>query len=207
VAALGTAPLVLLALGGLWLTLWRTVLRGLGAVFVVAGLLATAWERSPDAFISADGELAAVRIPGVGWAISREGGRSFVRDAWRRRWGGASATGFLSAEALAGGGADGFGCDGLGCVLRVRGRLLAMPTTPEAAIEDCERADLVVTGVRLRRPCPGSVRTIDLDVLRREGAFAVWLTDDGIRTRSVAEVRGRRPWTGAINGRKSPVRE
>lgn len=207
VAALGTAPLVLLALGGLWLTLWRTVLRWLGAVFVVAGLLATAWERSPDAFISADGELAAVRIPGVGWAISREGGRSFVRDAWRRRWGGASATGFLTAEALAGGGADGFGCDGLGCVLRVRGRLLAMPATPEAAIEDCERADLVVTGVRLRRPCPGNVRTIDLDVLRREGAFAVWLTDDGIRTRSVAEVRGHRPWTGTIDRRKSPVRE
>jgi len=196
VTALGTVPLVLLAIGGLWLALWRTALRWLGAGLVVLGIVVAVREPTPDALFSSDGELAAVRVPRVGWAISTEVGSTFVRDAWRRRWGGESATGFLVVDRSGGGGVDGFGCDGLGCVLRVRGRVLAIPATPEAALEDCERADLIVTGARLRLPCRGGARLVDRDVLRQAGAVAVWMSEEGVRIQSVVDLRGIRPWTG-----------
>lgn len=198
VPVLGTGPLVLLAIGGLWLALWRSALRWLGAGAVLIGVLVAATQTPPDALFAADGSLAAVRIPGVGWALSSDGGSRFVRSAWQRGWGGSPATGFLSADRAETAPAepDGFGCDGLGCVLRIGGQVLAMPWSPEAAQEDCLRADLVVTATRLRQGCgTGRARAIDRDALRRGGALAVWMPARGIRTYSVAQARGIRPWT------------
>lgn len=207
VPALGTGPLVLMTIGGLWLALWRSGLRWLGAGAVLTGIVLAAAHPPPDALFAADGSLAAVRIPGTGWALSSDTGNRFVRNAWQRGWGGGPPTGFLSAdiardaEAARTGSAnrDGLGCDGLGCVLRIEGRVLAMPSSPEAALEDCTRADLVVTAVRLRRGCgAGGARAIDRSALRRSGALAVWMSARGIRTYSVTEARGRRPWTTLV---------
>lgn len=192
VAALGTWPLVAMSLGGLWMALWRTGIRWLGSLAVAGGLLVAAADRPPDALFSSDGRLAAVRLPGWGWLISQERNGGFVREAWRRRWGGSSAASFQAADA--GAPPDGFGCDGIGCVLRVGGRMLAMPTSPEAALEDCGRADVIVTTVRLRQGCGGSGIVVDRDDLRRGGAVAVWLSTARIRVVSVRDWRGQRPW-------------
>lgn len=196
VPALGTGPLVALAIGGLWLGLWRSALRWLGIGCIAAGLLLAAMETPPDALFAADGSLSAVRIPGLGWAVSSATGNRFQRAAWERRWGGEPATGFVAADGLEGAAApEGFGCDGFGCVLRLRGRLLAMPTSPEAALEDCLRADLIVTAVRLRQGCGrGGASVIDRGALRHGGALAVWMGTDGVRLHTVAENRGLRPW-------------
>jgi len=42
--------------------------------------------------------------------------------------------------------------------------------------------------------CPGPV-IIDFWSLRHNGAYAVWLSDGHITTRSVTPERGNRPWT------------
>jgi len=86
-------------------------------------------------------------------------------------------------------------CDGLGCVFEVAGRRLAVPTSPEAAIEDCERADVVVTPVRLRLPCVGPAVVVDGTALNRGGAHAVYLRGHLPWVESVASTRGTRPWT------------
>lgn len=196
VPALGSAALLSLAIGGLWLALWRSALRWFGLCGIAAGLLVAVMDRPPDALFAADGSLAAVRIPGAGWAVSAGTGNRFTRAAWERRWGGEPATAFLAADGVA----DGFGCDGLGCVLRLGGRVLAMPTSPEAAREDCRRADIVVTAVGLRQGCgEGAALAFDRRALHRGGALAVWMAADGIRTRSVEESRGVRPWVVATD--------
>jgi competence protein ComEC len=190
---MGTVPLVLIALGGLWTAIWRTRIRWAGGLLVAAGLAAWAIERPPDVLIAADGALAAVNLPGDrGWAVSRDRGEGFLRSAWQRMWGGEAATNFLSAGRDET--ASGFLCDGLGCVLEVDGRMLAIPATAEAAAEDCARAQIVVTAVPIRSACPAAAAVIDRDSLRRGGAHAVWLLPDRIRIRSVAAERGRRPW-------------
>lgn len=192
VTALGTGALAWVAIGGLWLALWRTPIRWLGLALVLTGFVLAGLERSPDALFSDDGELAAVRVPGQGWAVSSQRGSGFLRDSWQRRRGGAHAVSF--AEADAGDGVVGFDCDGLGCVLRVGRRLLALPTSPEAAREDCRHADVVVARIRLRGQCLGARLVVDREALRRGGAHAVWLSGAEVRIRSVNDARGDRPW-------------
>lgn len=193
VPALGIGSMIVLAIGGLWLAVWRTGIRWFGAGLVGVGLVLPALGRLPDALISADGDLAAVRVPGEGWAVSREGGSRFVHDTWRRRWGGDAGTSFLALDTRVDGPGE-FGCDGLGCVVRIGDRVLALAATPEAAIEDCTRSDIVVTAARLREGCDGGAIVIDRDNLRREGAHAIWLSHGAIRVQSVNASRGYRPW-------------
>src|SRR3546814_10673039 len=105
--------------------LWRSAIRWLGLAGLAIGLVTAALRVPPDALVSDDGELMAVQAPGRNWMLSSErGGGSFLRDAWRRRWGGAEAVSFARADA--GEGVAGFACDGLGCVLGIRGGLLAL---------------------------------------------------------------------------------
>jgi competence protein ComEC len=195
VAALGTGPLAVLALGGLWLAIWRTAIRWLGVAIVGGAGIWSVLDRPPDALISADGKLSAVHVEGQGWLVSQERGSGFVRDAWRRWWGGSPEASFRQADQAEP--SERFACDGLGCVVQVNGMILAVPASPEAAIEDCGYADLIVTGVHFRRSCPGSVIVIDRSDLRRNGAHAVWLSANGARIRSVGADRGDRPWVTA----------
>lgn len=204
VTALGTGPLAWFATGGLWTALWRTRIRWLGITFMLVGVAIGSLEQAPHALISDDGELAAVRVPGEGWVLSSDRGSRFLRDAWQRRWGGAAAVSFATADA--GEGVVGFGCDGLGCILRVGTRVLAMPTSPEAAREDCRHADVVVTRMRLRGECPRATRIVDRDALLRGGSHAIWLGGDVVRVRSANEQRGRRPWVVAP-GVVAPARD
>lgn len=195
VTALGTGPLAWMAVGGLWAVLWRTRIRWLGLALMLVGLTLGAMEPEPDALVSDDGELAAVRVPGEGWLVSSDRGSRFLQDAWRRRRGGTEAVSFATADA--GDGMVGFGCDGFGCILRVGKRVLAMPISPESAREDCRHADVVITRLRLRDGCPGHALIVDRDALRRGGAHAIWLTGEAVRVRSANQQRGRRPWVVA----------
>ncbi|WP_350097744.1 ComEC/Rec2 family competence protein [Thalassobaculum sp.] len=195
VTALGTAPLAVLAVGGLWLAIWRTAIRWVGVMIAGVAAIVIGLERPPDALISADGKLSAVHVDGTGWLVSRENGGGFVRKAWQRRWGGSPDSSFLATDLAEA--SERFACDGLGCVVRINGRVLTVPTTPEAAIEDCDHADIIVTGVHFRRGCPSNAIVIDRSDLRRNGTHAIWLSAGGVRIRSVAAERGHRPWVTA----------
>ena len=72
--------------------------------------------------------------------------------------------------------------------------MLALAASPEAAVEDCRHADIVVTAVRLRGGCAGGAVVIDRDDLRRDGAHAIWFTGGAMRVLSVNASRGHRPW-------------
>src|SRR3546814_17669919 len=92
-----------------------------GVAGLACGLAMAALHVPSDALVADDGEFMAVQAPGRNWLLSSErGGGRFLRDAWRRRWGGAEAVSFARADA--GEGLAGFACDGLGCVLGIRGR-------------------------------------------------------------------------------------
>ena len=64
----------------------------------------------------------------------------------------------------------------------------------DALIEDCRNADVVVARVAVLIRCAAPT-VIDRIDLWREGAFALWLGQDEVRVRSVADTRGVRPWT------------
>lgn len=186
------AALALFVAGGLWLAIWQQPWRFAAlpvlAVAIALGLLA----RPPDLLASPELDQLALRTADGGMVL-----RERVRDAFlRRQWQAAMlARDVVPPPVHATAGAT-VACDALGCVLDGGpGARIAVVFLAGALAEDCRRADLVITALRVRR-CQGPARLVDGAELRRSGGLAIWLEDDGYRIETVAGARGDRPWTG-----------
>jgi len=183
--------LVAVALGGLWLCLWRRRWRLLGVPVMAAGLATVGLTSTPDILISGDGRLLAVSDAGGGLSLSSGRAGRFSAEAWLRL---AAAT-EAGTWPRHGASADGrLVCDGLGCVLRADGRAVAIARDPRALAEDCRRAEVVISLEPVRRRCPSARLVIDRFDLWRQGSHALWLEDGGVRVESARGVRGERPW-------------
>jgi competence protein ComEC len=66
---------------------------------------------------------------------------------------------------------------------------------------DCVRAQVIVSTVPIRRECGGPSLTIDRFAILKGGAMTVTFTGDGARIETVADERGKRPWTLPGRGR------
>jgi competence protein ComEC len=189
VPSLPPAALAIFTLGAFWLCLWRTGWRRLGLVGMAAGVLIALLHRPPDLLIDGTGRLAALRgAEGRLVFEPRRGGRR-VRETWAMMAGQGKASPDWSV-------ADRVHCDGEGCIWMTPTHVVALVRYPEATLEDCRMADLVVVPVPLFAPCPSARLVLDGYILRRTGAQQIWLDGDGQpRTMSVAEWQGDRPWS------------
>ena len=179
----------LIALGGLWLCLWRTGWRLAGIVPVIVGLFGWSLAVPPDLFVSADGRTAAIRTA-AGDLVLPFGGRGFVVETWRRRSG-------LDLEKAGPKPADvkELRCDGLGCLYRQGELTIALVREQAALSEDCSLADILISRTPvLRRYCKRPKIVIDRFDLWRNGAHALYLGPHGIETTSVGAEGGGRPW-------------
>jgi competence protein ComEC len=192
VPAMPLAGLVLVALGGLWLCLWRRRWRLLGVPLILLGMLGTLAVRQPDILVSEEGDLMAVRDTTGSYLFSTLTRARFEREIWLRR------AGLAEADAWPEEGYDRSGrlaCDSLGCIFRISGRAVAFAREPAALTEDCVLADLVVSVDSIRIDCPAPLGAIDWRDRRRNGAYAIWVGADGaVEMVAVDDLRGQRPW-------------
>lgn len=207
--------LAAVALGGCWVAIWRTALRWLGLVPMLAGAGLWIAVAPPDVLISADGGFAAVAADSDGgWAVTSRRGHGFLRSVWSRRWGVTDdvtlaawdRTDDHAPSADSGGGAArSLACDDLGCTLRRDGMLLSLVTSHEAALEDCGTVDVLIALVRIRTNCGGPAVVVHRPDLQRGGAHAFWLGQsgdiDGARVETVLGRRGERPWVVRVHPR------
>ena len=192
VPAMPAAALVMIAVGGLWLCIWRRRWRFLGIAVIGGGLLLASLERRPDILVDGDARAMAVRgEDGSLWLSTRQRAR-FVTDTWLRRDGQARVQTWPRDETDTD--ASGLRCDVLGCIQRRGERTIALLHDPRAFGEDCGRADLVVSTVPAWNLCPGPDAVVDRFDLWRGGGHAIWLERDGFRVESVVSRRGERPW-------------
>ena len=190
--AMPVSGLVLVALGGVWLCLWRRAWRLAGIPAILAGLLSIALVRPPDLLVTGDGGLFGLRGPEGALVVSSASRQRFSAGVWQRRLGEAEAQVWPAAGESFG---EWLACDRLGCIYRARGEVVALVRDSRALIDDCAVASLVVARVPVpRRACRGPARIIDRFDLWRGGAHAVWLREEGVGVETVAEARGRRPW-------------
>lgn len=186
------AGLTLLAAGGLWLALWRRPWRWLGLVPAAATLGLILLARPPDLLVAGDLGMAALR-EGDGSVTLLEWDRDgLIRETWLRNLGAAEAR---PAPRPGAGPAGGMACDPFGCLVTVAGRKVALSRRAEAVSEDCGRADLVLARAGPEGCSGGGPPGFGPLALARSGGLAVWAGRDGLEVRSVAESRGRWPWT------------
>ena len=192
--------LTAIALGGLWLCLWRRRWRLLGLPVIALGLASAAVQQGPDILVDDSGRLFAIRDAQGSLRLSSRRAARFTADQWLRRTAQRESGAWPIGEST---GDRTLLCDVLGCVYRANGHIAALIRDSRALADDCGVATVVVSTVPIRKPCRSARTVIDRFDLWRSGGHALWLhPNDRVEVKSVVSERGERPWT-TIRRRKS----
>jgi competence protein ComEC len=181
--AMPPVALLEIALGSLWLAIWRTGWRWWGLAPLLLGAV-LAWQvPRPDMLVAGDALTIAVRgEDGLLHFLKKPRDRFAARD-WLRRDG--DTRDIQDAVGL-----PGLTCDGVGCV--VKGRpLIAASLRPESLPEDCRRAAVLVSAA-LVTDCKGPEVVIDQKAAMEGEGWRIALSPP--TAASVRAERGERPW-------------
>lgn len=177
VPAFGVAALTCFAVALLWATLWTTKLRLLAVLPLATGVAVAAKPDRPEILIERGGAGLAVRGRDGRLVVA---GRpsAFVLQQWLNADGDSRKPTDPSLR-------EGATCDGQGCVIATAdGRSVSFVRDRPALVEDCRRADLVVTPIPWSASCKAML--IDRTALSRDGATAL--------TRSTTILPGQPLW-------------
>ena len=184
------ATILLVALGLVWLCLWRQRWRMLGVPIMILGLAVAVVAPRPSMLIADDGSAFAIRGPhGVFRVVGN--GSAFDVENWLDADADPRPPRDPSLD-------DGVSCDPWGCTALIVGTELraALALEPAALMEDCRMAAILVTIHVAGEHC--SALAIDRDALARGGAHAVYVAigADGRPSFEVVTARPeiRRPW-------------
>jgi competence protein ComEC len=186
------AALLIIVFGGLWLALWRRRWRWLGLAPIAAGFAIVLISAPPDILVARDGNAAAIRQKDGTLAILGQHPDEYTAAQWLLRDGDKRSVEAARAGAR---------CDEEGCVAMAReGRTVALALRPGALIEDCTRANVILSAVPVRRHCDGPELVIDRFAVLKSGAMSVTFTARGAEVETVAQERGKRPWSTPRQG-------
>ncbi len=186
--AMPVEGLAVAAFGGLWLCLWRRKWRYAGLVGIVAGVASISLYAVPDILVSGDGRLMAVLDQDGALLLSTKRRERRTASAWLRRAGQHDANAWRSSAAV-------IRCDGLACSYETKGRMVALVNDARALLEDCRRANIVISAIPVRSRCPSARLVVDRFDLWRKGAHAIWFDREGLKVATVAGTQGERLWT------------
>jgi competence protein ComEC len=172
------AAILLYAAGLAWLCIWRGGIKFAGIVLMLAALALDGAARRPDALVSPDGKLIALRAGGELRLLRQKTASNFALAQWRPVWGAAPFTPLAASQCAAG--------------ICQFGKILVALQPPDACMGN---AVLVLSPEPLHGVCnaPGRV-VVDRFTVWRDGAVAVWLTPSGVRLRTDKDAQGSRPW-------------
>ena len=190
--AMPLAALVTISLGGLWLAIWRRGWRWLGLMPIMLGIGLAISVPLPQMLVASDARTIAIRGDDGLLHFVRTPKDKFAAREWLRRDG--DARDIKAAVGLAG-----LRCDGVGCVMK-KSVVIAVSWRPEALMDDCALAQVVVTtadaacqGQAIKRP--GIV--IDSKAAAQGEGWRVSLSP--LSAHSVRAARGARPWVPKTN--------
>ncbi len=189
--------LLLVVLGGLWMSLWRERWRFAGALPIVLGLAVWGSAPRPDVLIDRDASLVAVRMADGKLALTASRPDYAARQWLRYEGDHRSPRDAARPEPMK--------CDGDGCAYAEDGRYaIAFSATLDAVAEDCTKADIVIARVavphRMKDEC-GAALLLDWFHFWRNGATEVTFAADGsIVVVTARQLRGERPWVQRLGG-------
>ncbi len=165
----GVLSMGVMAFAIVWACLWRSWLAFLALIPYLVGLGFGAFAQDPDIRISANGFLIGVLAQDSRLALLGERSETFLKSRWLEVMGDtrtAQEAG-LNPQAM---------CDASGCVVRAKtGQLVAIARHPAALIEDCQRADVIVTRLSAPIECPAARLVIDRQKINDGQGIEIYL--------------------------------
>ncbi|MEG3175738.1 ComEC/Rec2 family competence protein [Sphingomonas sp. RB3P16] len=185
--------------GGLWIALWRTQWRRLGALPLLIGAAWALATPPPDLLVTGDGRHVAIRTADGGLALLRDRTGDYTADTMAENGGITDLPVLLSEQRDA-------RCSRDLCLMtRMAGgrqwRVLAtrsgylVPTADLVAA--CAEADIVISERRLPRRCAPHWLRLDRPTLARTGGIAIAFPSRSVRT--VRHAGDRHPWIAATD--------
>ncbi|MDV3456643.1 ComEC/Rec2 family competence protein [Sphingomonas sp. HF-S4] len=187
VAALPAMPggaYALIVVGGLWVALWRTPVRWIGAAPFAAGLAWALATPAPDLLVTGDGRHLAIRMSNGEMALLRDRAGDYTRSMLGENSGAEEDLALLSEAPDA-------RCSPDLCLIDVRSgvrrwRVLATRSgylVPwREMIDLCGKTDIVVSERRLPPGCTPRWLKLDREMLARTGGVAISFADARVRT-------------------------
>lgn len=197
VATLPSLPggaFALIVIGGLWIALWRTRARWLGALPLMVGAAWSVMTPPPDLLVTGDGRHVAIRTKAGNVALLRDRAGDYTRSMLAEASGSDGEPLLLSDQPDA-------RCSRDLCIAdRVAGgrrwRILATRSPYRVSITEliaaCRDADIVISDRRLPRRCTPRWLRLDRPVLYRTGGVSVTLGSGTVRT--VFQPGDHHPW-------------
>lgn len=193
--------IVFLALAVLSAVIWRSFLFRLTAVpLALIGIAGAMTGEKFDIAVAPAGDQAAVRAANGRFAIIGQHPDAFAAGQWLA----AAGDGRAPAEVMIGPrkpAADPGAprCDKLGCVATLAdGRHLSLVYDAEAFLEDCARADLIVSPLVAPASCAAEL-VLDRRKLAASGAVTLKLAEEKILVQNARTPDENRPWSRAPN--------
>ncbi|MDB5703638.1 MAG: competence protein ComEC [Sphingomonas bacterium] len=184
----------LMAVGGLWVALWRTRWRRLGVVPFAIGAVWALMTPTPDLLVTGDGRHVAIRTANGGLALLRDRVGDYTSDMLSENSGVDDEPLLLSDQPDA-------RCSRDLCLMErtAGGRTWRILATRSAylvpageLIEACRTADIVVSERWLPAGCTPRWLRLDRDMLTRTGGVAVTLSTGHVT--SVLHPGDQHPW-------------
>lgn len=186
VQAFGAGAVLLATVALLIFAIPATRLRLFATPFAVAAILLIGSASRQDVFIDAEGDVIAVRAPNGELSVHSLRRDRFAIESWL------AADGKSPRAAQT---ESAFVCDARGCTIKLGdGALVAVALKPEALLEDCSRAALVIYRRDVPAGCKAAV--VDRQTLATTGALALRRMEDGWAVLSARSPYADRPWFG-----------
>jgi len=182
------------ALGIVFVCIWKGRARWVGFIGLIPACVLPFAGTPPDMMV--DDSARVFAVADVNGGLVMRPGRSgrFIREVWGERYGAAELSWpkpGIPDESL------GLACDGDGCILVRDDKKLLLAFTAVALAEDCGAVDAVISVVAARDLCrKGTI--VDIIDLRRKGTHALWLSEGGVRVRTVKDATGDRIWMRGV---------
>ena len=190
--AIPTWGIVVVAISGVWLCIWQQKWRILAVPCLLAGVGSFAFSQTPDLIVDGKARLFAVKSEDGKLLFSNLKRAAHERDIWLRHLGIHNAS-VIHSKQRKGEGGQSVQCDTSGCLFTKGQRTIAIALSENALLEDCWSAEIVVSLVPVRKPCPAKT-VIDRFDLWRNGTYAITITKSRVVITSTNEDRGNRPW-------------
>ncbi|MBB5986440.1 ComEC/Rec2 family competence protein [Sphingobium lignivorans] len=191
----GNFAFALAMIGFIWLMLWRSRVRWLGAPAAVIGLAFTLAAPAPDVLVTADGRHVALRVANGEMALLRDRAGDYVRTTL------AEAAGYEGAFAVLADTGEA-ACSRDLCEVTLRRadaesvRLLmtrsSLRVPWQALVAACARADVAIADRRLPNACLPRWAKLDRPVLAAMGGAMISLRDR--RIIGGRDPRDEHPW-------------
>ncbi len=194
------AAFLLMVCSCLFMILWKGWGKICGLPFLVLSIFWIQAQKQPSVLISASHKLFAVQSDGDLYTSSRRSER-FVLRQWERYFGLAEQ----SAQLLPYKGERKYhdhpfiNCGEEGCRFTIHGKNVSIIRNNYILEQECHWADVVISPNKIgKKQCADTVAIGKFDTWE-EGAHAIFLSDEQITVKTVAQISSNRPWSAYSN--------